>query len=469
MSSLPPVFVELKANVGEFKTAMGEARTEIDHLKTRGQSGFTQFAAFGKAALFGLGTAAVGLGGMALKMADDFEKSHAKLQQAIKDSGNSFAAFSPQIDVSQKKMEALGFTNAQTQEALANLTTGLGSPAKALKDMGLAADVARFKHIDLATAATLVTKAEEGNLKALKQMGIDLPIAGGGAKALAQAQQNLSTELAKTKTFLAAHPNALSNVSKYHLVYMQMLDKVHASQVKVNAAQVSGKEIITALTQKVGGQATAVAETFSGKVEVLKTKVENLGSSLGLALIPKIEALVTGLTKTWEWFKRHEAITKILSGLIGTTLVLAIGAYVSKMAWGAAQTAIKAAEMVASWGTVTAAEAAASAEAVKAGGGGVPLVKGAEKAGAFSKVARTVSSVIPAAAFGALTLGVIESVGAPTDSLQSGSRYGGRGYHPQVTINIAGSLVAESQITNSIQTAMAQALKRQGKKPSTVR
>lgn len=464
MSSLPPVFVELKANVGEFKTAMGEARTEIDHLKTRGQSGFTQFAAFGKAALFGLGTAAVGLGGMALKMADDFEKSHAKLQQAIKDSGNSFEAFSPQIDASQKKMEALGFTSAQTQEALANLTTGLGSPAKALKDMGLAADVARFKHIDLATAATLVTKAEEGNLKALKQMGIDLPIAGGGAKALAQAQQNLSTELAKTKTFLAAHPNALSNVSKYHLVYMQMLDKVHASQVKVNAAQVSGKEIITALTQKVGGQATAVTETFSGKVEVLKIKVENLGSSLGLALIPKIEALVTGLTKTWDWFKRNKTVAETLAIAIGTTLTVAIGAYVVNMARAAAATVIA----FGPWSIMIAAVLA-----------DLYLIKEI-----YDYLTKKPQSSLPTGAPTWKTVGGKQVLDhAPSAAyIQTHPNWNSQGLAgvrdtsgyrglttPNITINIAGSLVAESQITNSIQTAMAQALKRQGKKPSTVR
>ena len=467
MSSLPPVFVELKANVGEFKTAMGEARTEIDHLKTRGQSGFTQFAAFGKAALFGLGTAAVGLGGMALKMADDFEKSHAKLQQAIKDSGNSFAAFSPQIDVSQKKMEALGFTNAQTQEALANLTTGLGSPAKALKDMGLAADVARFKHIDLATAATLVTKAEEGNLKALKQMGIDLPIAGGGAKALAQAQQNLSTELAKTKTFLAAHPNALSNVSKYHLVYMQMLDKVHASQLKVNAAQVSGKEIITALTQKVGGQATAAAETFGGKVDHLKSQVENLGAKIGLALIPKIEGMVSGLSKTYDWFKRNKTVAEAFALAIGTTLTLAIGAYVDKIVASARTTELA----FGPWGLVIAGVLADFLLIKKiwdelhnkAAQPQSSLPKGAQQwqVGPDGKPMK-----VPNGADSYLA-GVTSM--AANNAPKTWTPNGGANV-PSIQINInAGYVASEAQITARIQTALAQQLKRQGKKPSTVR
>ena len=38
MSMLPPVFVELQANVSQFTAAMGEARTEMTSVETQGVS-----------------------------------------------------------------------------------------------------------------------------------------------------------------------------------------------------------------------------------------------------------------------------------------------------------------------------------------------------------------------------------------------------------------------------------------------
>ena len=80
MSMLPPVFVELKANISEFSTAMGEARGEIATLEKQGSSSFDKLASFGKASLFALGTASIAVGALGVEMADSFEKSHAKLE-----------------------------------------------------------------------------------------------------------------------------------------------------------------------------------------------------------------------------------------------------------------------------------------------------------------------------------------------------------------------------------------------------
>ena len=159
MGMLPPVFVELRASIGEFSAKMGEARAELSSVEAKSSSTFAKTAAIGKGALLGLGAVAVGVGVMSVKMADEFETSHVKLEQAIKNTGANFDELSPHIDAVSKRMENLGFTNAQTEGALANLTTALGSPKKALADMGIAADLARYKHIDLASAATLVAKA----------------------------------------------------------------------------------------------------------------------------------------------------------------------------------------------------------------------------------------------------------------------------------------------------------------------
>ena len=369
MTMLPPVFVELKANVSEFTAAMGEARGEIASVEAQGMSSFDKLAGFGKAALFGLGAAAVGVGALSVQMADTFESSHAKLEQALTNAGSSFDAYSGRINAAQKQMEQYGFTNAQTQEALANLTTGLKDPAKALDSLSLAADLAKFKHIDLAEAATAVTKAQEGNLRALKAIGIDLPVAAGGALKLQKANEGLSKATDDASAYLAAHSDAVNASSKNHDAYEKLLDKVSTAQDKVNAMSSAGSEIMKGLSDALGGQAAKSAETFSGQMLILKVQSEDVAKNIGLVLIPILEKLVGAIKDVVDWFTKHKLIAEAVGVVIGTVLVAAIGAYMVKLGQAAVESVINFGKMIAGWvATGVAATEAGIATAVASGG-----------------------------------------------------------------------------------------------------
>ena len=367
MSMLPPVFVELKANVSEFTAAMGEARTEMSSVEAQGTSSFDKLAGFGKAALFGLGAAAVGVGVMGVEMADKFEQSHAKLETALKNAGSSFDQFSSQIGVAQKSMEAYGYTNAQTQEALANLTTATKDPKKALDDLSLAADLAKYKHIDLADAATAVARASEGNTRALKQLGIDLPVASTNAAQLAKAHDALSAATDKASAFLKVHSDAVDSSSKYHAAYETLLGKVSAAQQAVNDKSSAGTEIMKGLADAIGGQAAAQAETFSGKMQALKATSEDVAKNIGMALIPILEQLALAIKSVIDWFTQHKAIAEAVGIVIGTVLVAAIGAYLASLAKAAIESTINFAKMIAGWIATGAAATASAAETVAAG------------------------------------------------------------------------------------------------------
>jgi hypothetical protein len=373
MSMLPPVFVELKANISEFTTAMGEARTQVAGLEKQGVSSFDKLATFGKAALFGLGAAAVGVGTLSLHMADEFEQSHAKLEQALKNAGASFEEFATPISNAQKKMEQYGFTNAQTQEALGNLTTALKDPKKALDDLSLAADLAKFKHIDLASAATVVARAQEGNLRALKQLGIDLPIAASGAAKLEAAHIALGKATDNASAYLSAHSDAVNTASKYHDAYEKLLGKVEDAQKKVNDQSTAGEKIIKGLSDAIGGQASASAETFAGKMAALKAQSEDVAKNIGMALIPILEKLMTAIKDLVDWFGKHKAIAEAVGIVIGTVLVAAISAYLYSLGAAAVTSAIAFGSMIAGW-VATAAAATAAGVAVAIASGGITLV-----------------------------------------------------------------------------------------------
>jgi hypothetical protein len=364
---LPPVFVELRANVSEFTAAMGEARGEMTAVEAQGMTSFNKLAAFGKAALFGLGAAAIGVGVMGVEMADKFEESHAKLEVALKNAGSNFEEFSGKINSAQKTMETYGYTNAQTQEALANLTTALKDPQKALDDLSLAADLAKFKHVDLATAATAVARAQEGNLRALKQLGIDLPVTAGGAAKLEAANTALGKATDAASNYLKAHSDAINATSKNHAAYEALLGKVHDAQQKVNDVSSAGKEIMDGLSKAIGGQAAKSAETFSGQMAALKASTEDVLKNIGMALIPILEKLMLAIKDVVYWFKEHKAIAETIAALVGGALVTAIGAYLFTLGKAATESVIAFGKMVAGWFGVGAAETAAGEAAVVAG------------------------------------------------------------------------------------------------------
>lgn len=346
---LPPIVVELLAKAGEFKSELREAGHEVKHFETTTQKSMHGTAMVGKAALLGLGGAAIAVGGFSIEMADKFEVSHARLQAAIKTTGMDWGSYSGEIGENNKKMEELGFTNADTEDALAKMTVALGDPRKAMDQMGLAADLARLKGIDLSQAGLLVTKAMEGQTRPLRSLGIDLPIAAGGALKLKMAQDAVTVSQQKLNAFLAIHKDAVNANSKSHAAYVTALGHVHDAQQKLNEVQHASGGILDALHHKLADQASESAETFGGKIRTLKVQVEDLGAKLGMALIPKIEEAISVVMKVVTWFEKHTTAAKILGGVIATVLVVAIGTYIAGLIAAAAASLASAAAFLAPW------------------------------------------------------------------------------------------------------------------------
>lgn len=311
--------------------AIDDASEKFKHIAKSAQDthgGLDKLATYGKAALFGLGTSLIAVGGFSLKMADEFEVSHAKLEAALKGSGHSFEEFKKPIEVADRQMAKFGFTNADVEAALAQFTVSLKDPREGLKQMGLAADLAKFKNIPLADSAMIVSKAMEGQLKPLKALGIDLPVAAGGALRLERAHLALEKAQQKVKDLLVQFPDAASKASKAHKQYETAVTGVKSAEEKLTAQQATATTILKALHERMGGQASEAAKTFAGKVLALKTEAENLATKIGLALIPILETMIAKITDAVTWFGKHRTAAEILGGIIGGMLVTAIGTYI---------------------------------------------------------------------------------------------------------------------------------------------
>ena len=233
----------------------------------------------------------------------------------------------------------------------------------------MAADLAKYKHIDLADAATAVARAQEGNLRALKQLGIDLPIAATSAAKLQKAHESLGKATDDASAFLKAHADAVDVTSKYHDAYEKLLGKVNDAQEKVNTQSQAGTQIMKGLSDAIGGQAAASAETFAGKMAALKAQSEDVAKNIGLMLIPIVEKLVSVIKDVVDWFGKHKLIAEALATTVGVVLVTAITAYLSKLAIAAVESTISFAKIIAGWvATGVAATEAGIATAVASGG-----------------------------------------------------------------------------------------------------
>lgn len=246
-SFLPPVVANLFADISQFQAKMAEARGEMASTETQGSGAFAKLRAGGTASLLAVGAVAVGVGVAAIKMADAFDQSHARLVTAVHNSGSNINAWQSSVSAADKSAEQWGFTNAETENSLARLVPVTSSQAAATKDLTLAEDISAARKLSLEAATQLVVKVETGHVALLGRLGIATKDASGATISQAAALQKLS--------------------------------------------------------DMYGGSAASQAATFGGKLKILEAEVTDLGVKLGQFLIPilsKVADAVVSVAGTAE-------------------------------------------------------------------------------------------------------------------------------------------------------------------------
>lgn len=175
------------------------------------------------------------------------------------------------IELASKKAIQLGFDDEDLAESMAMLYQRTKDVASAQQLSGLAMDLARAKNIDLATATKLVNLALSGSGKALTAYGISI--------------KDTATPM----------------------------------------------EALGILMEKVGGQAGAFADTFQGKMLIMKVQIQNIKEAIGKPFADAIMKLIAQLSpfieKIREWIEANPELAQkiIVVGLAVSGLVMAIG------------------------------------------------------------------------------------------------------------------------------------------------
>jgi hypothetical protein len=257
MADIRTLKLALLADTKQFIDGLDKADKETKSFSSKLGSalktGALAFAALGAAA----GVAAIKIGVDAVKAAIEDEKAQVSLAQTLK---NVTKATDAQVkateDYIDKTARATGVADDQLRPSLDRLVRSTQDVTKAQKLQSLALDIAAGTGKDLATVSEALGKAYDGNLGALKRIGVPL-----------------DENIVKTKDF----------------------DKA-----------------VIALSETFEGQADAAANTFAGRLARFKVAIDEAKESLGQALLPLLERFAKFATE-----QLAPALQGLIDGLTG--------------------------------------------------------------------------------------------------------------------------------------------------------
>jgi hypothetical protein len=285
--------------VGDLVSRVGEGLTSLgDSAKGMGP----------KLQVAGGALAGVGAGLSMLGSAD--KQAEAALSAAFTGIGKSVDDYKSKVEEVIKQQENYNHSAAETQNALANLTTMTKDPTKALDSMGLVANLAAARHISLDSAATMVGRTLNGNTKLFKMYGINVTSTATASTGLSKAQVNLSDAGAKYHTALGnlrlaqqsiAHGEVsgaeakkllaaeTKKVSSAYAAYVAKQAAVKKAQDLVKLSTNEQKAGLVDISKRLSGQAAASVDSFGGRLSVLKTKILDGAAAFGNKFGPALQ------------------------------------------------------------------------------------------------------------------------------------------------------------------------------------
>jgi len=308
-----------------FGSSVSKIGEKLEQAETKGQKFGQLMSTIGGVTLAAGAAGLVAFGTESVEMADKFDVAQANLKTAVEATGSGFDKLKPKLDAAYGSMSNLGFNSIDTSNALTQLTTSTGSPTQAIKLLGSAADLARFKHISLSEASTLLGKAMAGSTRVLTQMGINLDIGSGKLASIHTATEAVATaqlKLKQTQEEVAAGVIKAGVPAQIALVNAH--EAVSKATEKLTLDQGTIGKVIDEISKKTHGAASAYGETLAGQMDVAKAKVENLSVSFGEKLIPIITSAIKVVTQIVDWFGKHKAAAEVLAGVIGAVLGAAV-------------------------------------------------------------------------------------------------------------------------------------------------
>jgi hypothetical protein len=274
MADKRTVEVRIVGDATGYKKALAESE------QASGKSGSIIGGVFAGIGLAATNLAVEGVGkvidflGDSSREAREAEVVNTRLTTALRDNVKGFSGTADAMEGAIGAGRRLGFVDDEVTASLASLVTVTKDQQRAQADAAIAEDLARARGLDLASATNIVIKAQEGNVGALRKLGIIVPTVTSHVDALRASHEKVTP--AQLKAAQAADKAATATAA---------LAAVHASAA---------------------GQAEAYAGTMEGSVAVATATVRDIEEKLGTTLNQMVAAvlppLVEGLGAVADWF-----------------------------------------------------------------------------------------------------------------------------------------------------------------------
>jgi len=242
MADIRTLKLQLLADTAQFSTGLDKAATDTTSFTNKVDKVVANAAKAFLGLATAVGTAAFAIGVSAVKAAIEDEKAQVSLAQTLR---NTTKATDQQIAATEDYIDATaratGIADDQLRPSLDRLVRSTNDITKAQKLQALALDISSGTGKDLLTVTEALSKGLDGNLGALKRIGVPL-----------------DENIIKTKDFDGA---------------------------------------VKALSETFAGQAAAAAETFAGRMSRIKIAVDEAKEQIGFALLPFLEKLAKFVTE----------------------------------------------------------------------------------------------------------------------------------------------------------------------------
>lgn len=290
---IPPLNITVNLETSGVQTGVNQATTSIKNISAAAEETAGKFTNLKTVMLGTFASSAIQKGisdfeGFlkdSVKAAEAAQASVAALGTAMNNAKVNTDANREAIMKSTEAMGNLGFKANDTRDAFTKMITATGSVTESQRLMGVAADYARLKHEDLATAASTLTRGTTGAARAFREFGIVL-----------------DTHLPKNEAISKAFDQ---------------------------------------LNQKIGGQAAAYAQTYAGKMQIIGVQTEDLKEKIGNLLLPILTKLESWFIGSLKWLGDHKAVMEAIAVVVGTVLLAVVvnmtaALYAQAAAWVAA-------------------------------------------------------------------------------------------------------------------------------------
>ena len=335
--------MQILAQTDQFSKGLKDAQNETESFSGK-VGGFVAsatkaFVAMGVA----VGSAALAIGVSAVKAAIENQKETALLEQSVR---NYTSASKEQVDAVNKYIDATqraaGVNTNEIVPSFERLLRSFKDITKAQEIQKVAQDVAAGTGKSLTEVSDALARAYEGNTKGLKDLGIELTTtqrvtkkvkvskddlakselnAQGASLALQSAQERLNKVLADSHSTALDVAKAQNSLEKAQLRASDSSETFDKKQKNLGKTITETKDIAVPFDKLLGeistkfeGSAAVAAETYAGKLQIVRTAIGKAEEGLGLALFPVLEKIVNFINE-----KVVKALDDFVKGLTGGT------------------------------------------------------------------------------------------------------------------------------------------------------